>query len=123
MWAKTTIGVLLCETLDVLLQPFELLVAERAKTAGFQVDDVDEADEMHAALIEAVPTGALRAFAESLQVALAVVLEHIVLAGDVEHRQRQLGQHLLQRVELGRLRQMRADRRCAGRTTAVPEPP
>ena len=78
------------ETLDVLLEPLELFVAERAETAGLQVDDVHEADEVHAVLVEAVPAGALRAFAESLQVALAVVLEHVVFAGDVEHRQRQL---------------------------------
>ena len=76
------------ETLDVLRQPFELFNAERAKTAGFRVDDIDEADEMHAALIEAVPAGALRALAKSLQVTLALVFEHIVLTGDVEHRQR-----------------------------------
>ena len=45
------------QTLDILLEPFELFVAEGAESAGFQVDDIDEADEMDAALIEAVPPG------------------------------------------------------------------
>ena len=62
---------------------------------------------MHAGLIEAVPTGALCALAKSLQVALAIVFEHIVLAGDVEHRQRKIAQYLLQRVELGQFGQVR----------------
>jgi hypothetical protein len=91
------------ETLDVLFQPPELFVAECAQDTGFQIDDVDEPDEMDAPLVEAVPAGALRAFAESLQVTLAIVFEHIVFAGDVEHGQRQLGQYLLKCVELGRL--------------------
>ena len=95
------------QPLDVLLEPFKLFVAKRAQPPGLQVDDIDEADEVHAALIEAVPPGSLCALAKSLQVTLAVVFEDIVFAGNVKHRQRQLGQHLLQRVELGRLRQMR----------------
>jgi hypothetical protein len=36
------------------------------------------------------------------QVALAIVLEHVVFAGHVKHRHRQVRQHLLQRIELGR---------------------
>src|SRR5215472_11004323 len=34
--------------LEVVLQPFELLVAEIAQAAGLEIDNVDEADEMHA---------------------------------------------------------------------------
>ena len=37
------------ETLDVLLEPFELLVAERAEPARLEIHDVDEADEVDAA--------------------------------------------------------------------------
>ena len=107
MCAKTTIGVLLFRRLTSFSSHSSCSVPSDAEAAGLQVDDVDEADEVHAALVEAVPAGALRALAESLQVALAVVFEHVVLAGHVEHRQRQLGQHLLQRVELRRLRQVR----------------
>jgi hypothetical protein len=40
------------------------------------------------------------------QVALAIVLEHVVFAGHVKHRHRQLRQHVLQRIELGRLGQL-----------------
>ena len=80
MCANTTIGVLLLRRLTSLLEPFELLVAERAQAASFEIDDVHEADEVHAAVIEAVPARALRALAESLQVALPVVFEHVVLA-------------------------------------------
>ena len=48
---------------EVLGEPGELLVAERAHAAGLEVGDVDEADEMHAVLVEGVPAGALgRAF-------------------------------------------------------------
>ena len=36
---------------------------------------------MHAVLVEAVPPRAVRPLAESLQVALAIVLEHVVFAG------------------------------------------
>src|ERR1043166_9188892 len=39
---------------------------------------------MHAAVIEAVPAAARRAFAVALQVASAVVGRHVVLAGHVE---------------------------------------
>ena len=60
-----------------------------------------------AVVVEAVPAGALRPLAESLQVALAIVLEHVVLAWDVEDRDGQFRQHLLQRVELRRFRKMR----------------
>ena len=62
---------------------------------------------MHATLVEALPAGALRPFPESLQIALAIVLEHVMFARHVEHWHRQVRQHLLQRIELGRLRQMR----------------
>jgi hypothetical protein len=88
MCAKTTSGVLVVRRLTSFSSHSQLFSAERAKTAGFQVDDIDEADEMDAVLIEAVPTGALRVLAKSLQVTLTVIFEHIVLAGDVEHRQR-----------------------------------
>src|SRR4029453_4981841 len=50
------------ESLDALLQPFELFVAGRAQPAGFEVHDVDETDEVDAAVIEAVPPGPLRLF-------------------------------------------------------------
>src|SRR5580704_2796678 len=48
---------------DVGLQPLELFSAEIAESAGFEVDDIDEADEMHAVGVEAVPARAFGALA------------------------------------------------------------
>ena len=53
--AKSTIGVLLARRGDIVLQPRDLLGAERPESAGLEVQDVHEADEMHAGVIEAVP--------------------------------------------------------------------
>ena len=47
-----------------------------------QVGNIHEADEMYALVVEAVITSTLCAFAETLQVLLAVVGEHVVLAGN-----------------------------------------
>src|SRR5262249_26940678 len=41
--------------LEVVLQPFELLVAEIAQSASLEIDNVDEADEVHAVGVEAIP--------------------------------------------------------------------
>src|SRR5579862_326163 len=69
---------------DVLLDPFELLLAEVAQSACLEVQHVDESDKMGAVLIEAVPAIALRSLAETLVEHFAVVAEHVVLAGNVE---------------------------------------
>ena len=93
---------------DVFLEPFELLVAEISQSAGLEVQHVDQADEMRSLLIEAVPAIALRALAEALVEHLAVVVEHIVLAGNVKDA---VGLQALQRfgqsVEFFGLRQLR----------------
>ncbi len=67
MCAKTTIGVLLFSRLTSFSSHSSCSFAEAAETAGLQIHDVDEADEVHAGLIEAVPAGALRPFPESLR--------------------------------------------------------
>src|SRR5205085_1289909 len=72
------------DPLDIFREPFELVFPEAAKAARLQIDDVDETDEMHAILVEAVPACALRALAESLQITLARVTDHVVLAGHIE---------------------------------------
>ena len=72
MCAKTTIGVRRRAALEVVFEPVELLVAEIAEAAGFQVHDVDQADEMHAVVVEAVPAGALGAFAVAVEIELAL---------------------------------------------------
>src|SRR5689334_252223 len=55
------------EPLDILLQPFELLVADLVEAGGFEAglkfEHVDQPDEVHAAVIEAVPALALGVFA------------------------------------------------------------
>src|ERR1700677_5069691 len=50
---------------QIVRQPGELFGAEIAETTGLQIDDVDEADEMHACLIEGIPAGAARLLAEA----------------------------------------------------------
>ena len=95
------------QVLDIFREPLELFRPKRAESARFEVDDVDETDEVRATLIEAVSPGALRAFAKPCQIAVGIVVEHVVLAGYVEHGHRQLREHLLQRVELRRFREVR----------------
>ena len=68
MWANTTIGVLCLQPLHVVLEPIELLAPSDAKAASLQIHHVDQADEVHAFLIEAVPAFALGSFAVSLEV-------------------------------------------------------
>src|SRR5262245_16436009 len=62
---------------DVLFHPFELVVAELGETGGFEtgreVEDVDQCDEMHASVIEAIPASAFCALAVAVQIRLAVV--------------------------------------------------
>ena len=86
MWAKTTIGVRCRAALQVVLQPLELLGAELAEAAGLEVHDVDQADEVHAVVVEAVPAGALGALAVALEIELALLVDDVVLAGDVDAR-------------------------------------
>ena len=74
------------ETLHVVFEPFELLVSELTQTAGLEVEDVDQANEMDAILVEAVPT---RTFGfNALQIAFTVefatVVKYIVLPRNIE---------------------------------------
>ena len=57
---------------------------EHAQAAGLEVHHVDQADEMDAVVVEALPACPVRPLAVAIQVALAVVGEDVVLAGDVE---------------------------------------
>ena len=45
--------------LQIVGEPRELLGAEIAHAARLQIDDIDEADEMHAAMVEGIPAFAL----------------------------------------------------------------
>src|SRR5690242_11483730 len=69
---------------QIFFQPAQLLVAEQAEAAWFQVEHVDQPDEVHALLIEAVPAETFRSFAVSLEIQLSVVAQAIVFAGDVK---------------------------------------
>ena len=62
---------------------------------------------MHAAGVEAVPAVALGAAAVALAVELGVLVDDVVLAGDVMHVELGLRDDLVGIVELGRLREVR----------------
>src|SRR4029077_4665843 len=67
-----------------------------------------QSDEMHAALIEAVPAAGRRPLgAEALKVLLAIVADDVVLAGDEMGVELRPLEDLPGGIELGRLRQMR----------------
>ena len=98
------------KTFHVVFQPFELLVAELSQTAGLKVQDVDQSNEVDSVFVKTVPAGALGFDALSIPFAvkLPAIIEHIVLSGNIENV---LGpaalEHLIERVELLWLRQLR----------------
>ena len=99
-----TIGTLLLTPCKILLQPVELCLAEFAH--AFELHYVDQADEMNAFVVEAVPAVPFCAFAVALEVQLSVVDGRVVLAGHVEDLPAG-GENLIERVELRRFGGMR----------------
>ncbi len=94
--------------LQVVGEPGELVGSEIAHAASFEVDHVDEADEVHAVLVERVPAGAARVLAVALQVGLAgSLVDHVMLARNVVAVELELADRLGGIVELLGLRQMR----------------
>src|SRR6266705_4014163 len=94
----------------VLFEPFKLFLTQLTQTAGLKVEDVDQANEMNAVLIETVPTGTVGF--DLLQVSFAVkfpsIVEHIMLAGNIENVFGSAAlKYLVEGVELLRLRQLR----------------
>src|SRR5580704_6606411 len=78
------------EPFDILLQPFELLVAELGEAGGFEaglkLEHVDQADEVHARRVEAVPAFAVGVLTVAFEISLAVVgVGDVVLAGQEEY--------------------------------------
>jgi len=73
------------QTRDIIFQPFQLVVPQRAQPARFQVHDVDQADEVHALLLEAVPPRPAGPLWRTLMVLLSVVIQNVVLSGDIEN--------------------------------------
>ncbi len=100
MCANTTIGVEAETAFDVVFKPRKLIGAEIAEAAGFEIDDVDQADEVHAVGVEAVPAGALGAAAVTLAIEFHVGIEEIVLARHVMHVETRLRDDAVGVVEL-----------------------
>src|SRR5271168_5318646 len=96
------------ELFHVVFEPLELIGAEQAQAAGFEVSHVVEGDEVDALLVKAVPAAALGAFAEAVEEFAAVVNEHVVLAGNVvDLAGAEAFEHLGGGVELGGLGEVR----------------
>src|SRR5207245_6208479 len=68
---------------QIVLEPGEVLGAEIAEAASLEGDDVDEADEVHAAGVEGIPALALGAAAVALAIELHLLVEEVMLAGHV----------------------------------------
>src|SRR5437899_2241170 len=87
--------------LEIIFHPFELLIAELAQATFANRHHVVQADEVRALVVEAEPALSLRTFAKPFEVLFAVVVEHVVFAGDIKHLLRFAGlENLLERVEL-----------------------
>src|SRR5581483_12403492 len=69
----------------VFLHPLKLFLAQTAQPAGFQVQRIDQPNEVNAAVIKAVPARALRFFAVALKVLLAIVADYVMLTRNVEN--------------------------------------
>src|SRR5271170_3535549 len=89
---------------QISFEPGELLGAEIAEAAALQVDDIDEADEVNAVIIEGIPACALRALAVAIEIGLApVFIDDVVLTGNPMRLQAGLAEYLVGIVELGGL--------------------
>src|ERR1700739_1190191 len=69
---------------NILFEPFELLVPQRAKPAGLQIHDIHEPDKMDSVAIEAMPAVTPRALAESLAEHRSVVVEYVVFSRNIK---------------------------------------
>src|SRR5262249_1469907 len=84
------------ERRQILLEPLDLILAERADSLALVLEHVDEPDEVRALVVEALPAAlAHRALAVAAQIFLAAVQEDVVLARHVEHA---LGLHRLEHL-------------------------
>src|SRR5262249_13573487 len=94
-------------SLEIVREPLELILAEIAEAAGLQIDHINEADEMHAVGIEAVPSSPLGILAVALAIELRLLVDEVMLARHVMHVERRLRDDAVGIVELGGFRQMR----------------
>src|SRR3984893_13945353 len=90
---------------EIMRKPSQLLIAERAHAARFEIGDVDKAEEVPAGLIEGKPAGALGVLAIAFEIGLAIVLvDNIVLARHVMNIELGFADDSLRIVELPGLR-------------------
>ena len=73
---------------EVISQPGQLVRTKTAHAAGLKPRDIDQGDEMHAAMVEGIPAVAFSILAVARQEGLgATLVEHVVIARNMEHRQ------------------------------------
>src|ERR1044072_9455776 len=78
---------------NIILQPRQLLLAQLSKpattqpgsTSLFQIQHVDEPDEVHPLVIKALPPQTLCPASKPFAIELPVISKHIVLAGHIKH--------------------------------------
>ena len=92
--------------LKVVLEPFELLVAEIPQASGLEIDHVDETDEVHTVGVEAVPARAFGAATVAVAVEFHVLVENVMFARHVMHVEPGLRDDAVGIVEFGRLGEM-----------------
>src|SRR5215471_2587498 len=91
------------QALHIFLEPVQLFLTENAQSPFLNIGHVDQADEMHAFLVETVPSAAVCILSKSLSEEGAVVVD-VMLAGNIED----FGgfavlQQLSQRIKFGRI--------------------
>src|ERR1043166_1690015 len=67
---------------QILLEPGELVGAEAAKPIGLEVHHIDQRDEVHAVVIEAVISLVGGGLAEAVEIFRSQAVSHVVLAGN-----------------------------------------
>ena len=88
-------------------EPSQLFGAEIAHAAGLEVVDIDETNEMRAAVVEGIPPLALRKLAVAGEIGRAVVLvDDIMFSRHVMHVEPGGADQLIRVVELVRLGEM-----------------
>src|SRR3977135_1374755 len=92
---------------EIVGEPSELVGSQPSEAAGLEVNHIDETDEVHAVVVEAVPALPLGAFAVPVEISLAQALvDEVVLARNVVYIELGLADDLIGVVEFVRLGQM-----------------
>src|SRR5258705_10551086 len=73
--------------LQIIFQPFQLLVSENAKSAFFDIQDINQPDEMHSLLVEAVTTRTLATFADTFTKFLPIIIVYIMFPRNIKYLQ------------------------------------